>query len=147
MTAINMSKRPSVTARRGSYTAALLTNTVMLYLINGWPGWQAVPFLTDDTEKVIGLVNASIVASLVVNAMYLGYDGRWFKHLGDMTLATFGMLVAVRMWTVFPFAFAASGLDWSLVVRALLVVAIVGSGIGIVANAVPLVFHPARKQV
>jgi hypothetical protein len=31
----------------------------MLYLVNGRPGWDAVPFLTGDTTRVLVLVNPS----------------------------------------------------------------------------------------
>ena len=63
--------RPSRAARRSGYVVAIVLNAAMLYAINVWPGWDVVPFLTDDTVDVLDVVNASIVATLVANVVYL----------------------------------------------------------------------------
>ena len=122
--------RKSVGARRFGYLVAVLVNAAMLYAVNRWPGWQEVPFLTPDTELVIELVNATIVVNLVANLAYLARDPRWLKAIGDVATTAVGLAALVRIWKVFP-------LDVShraeLLIRALLVVGIVGSAIGIVA--------------
>lgn len=33
---------------------APLIDAAMLYVINAWPGWEAAPFLTEDTPLVLG---------------------------------------------------------------------------------------------
>ena len=122
--------RRSVRARRFGYLVAVLVNAAMLYAVNRWPGWQEVPFLTADTELVIELVNATIVVNLVANLVYLVRDPRWLKAIGDVATTAVGLATMIRIWKVFP-------LDVSdraeLLIRALLVVGIVGSAIGIVA--------------
>ena len=136
-------KRPAVATRRFGYVVAVLVNAALLYLVNGWPGWDAVPFLTADTRLVIGLVNASILVNLAANVVYVVRDPPWLKALGDVLTTTVGLVALLRIWQVFPFDFASSSFDWALVVRVLLGVAIVGSAIGIVAAFVSFVRNVA----
>jgi hypothetical protein len=131
-------RRPSVAARRVGYVIAIVVNAVLLYLVNGRPGWQAVPFLTADMTRVLPLLNLSLIAGLAANVVFVVYDAPWCKSLGDLVTAGIGLAVAVRVWQVFPFAFAGS-FDWSLPLRVLLVVAMVGTGVAMLVHAVSLV--------
>jgi hypothetical protein len=131
--------RPGPASRRFGYLVAVAVNVAMLYAVNRWPGWETVSFLTDDTRRVIDLVNASIVVSLVANVVYFVRDPRWLKALGDLLTTTIGIVVLVRLWRVFPFDFPDGSVDWTLVARIVLVVGIVGSAIGIVVALVSFV--------
>jgi hypothetical protein len=132
-------RRPSTGVRKSGYVAAIVVNLVMLGLIHGWPGWEAVPFLTAETEQVLGLVTASLLAAVVLNLLYLAWDPAWFTALGSIVTTVIGLVAMVRLLQVFPFDFGAGGFDWALVARILLWVGIVGSAIGIVVNLVTLV--------
>lgn len=132
-------KRPTLAGRRVGYFIAVLVNAAMLYAVNAWPGWEAVPFLTGDTPQVTGAVNASIIVNLVANVLYLLHDPLWLKALGDILTTAVGMFAMVRIWQVFPFDFSSSSFDWALLTRILLGVGIVGSAIGIIAAFVSLV--------
>lgn len=131
--------RQSVGARRAGYVIAIAVNAALLIAINVWPGWPAVPFLTDATQEVVGFVNASIAVGLAANAVYLLADPRWLRALGDMLTTAVGLVALVRLWQVFPFDFPAGGFDWALLARVLLVVAIVGSVIGILTAMISFV--------
>ncbi len=130
--------RQSLAARRFGYGVAVAVNAVLLLAINWWPGWQAVPFLTPDTELVIGFVNASVIASLLVNVVYLVRDDRPVRSAGDLVTVIVGLVALLRVWQVFPFDFGAATFDWALVFHILLGVAIVGSAIGILVSAIRL---------
>jgi hypothetical protein len=56
---------------------------------------------------------------------------RWFVFLGDAASTAIGTAALVRIWQVYPFEFATEPVDWALVARVVLVVAFVGSLIGI----------------
>lgn len=127
-------RRPPTATRRVGYAVAVLVNAALLYAANVWPGWETIPFLTEDTERVIRLVNASIMVGLAANIVYLVRDPRWLKALGDVVTTTVGLAALVRIWQVFPFDLDSSGFDWPLAVRILLGIAIVGSVIGILAG-------------
>lgn len=144
MTVTAPRSRPSVAARRVGYVVSVLVNIALLYLVNGWPGWEAVPFLTLDTQQVIGLVNTSIVASLLTNVVYLFYDAPWLRSFGDLATTAIGLAALISIWNVFPFDFEASSFDWAVLVRIGLVVGILGSAIGIVVQLVSLMGRPSR---
>ncbi|MCK8672868.1 hypothetical protein M1M07_17375 [Rhodococcus sp. HM1] len=131
----------SAAARRVGYVVAVLIDAAMLYAINVRPGWEVVPFLTEDTPAVLGWVNASIVVGLVANLVYLVRDPRWLKALGDIATTAVGLVALLRIWQVFPFDFGTDAFDWPLVVRILLGLGIVGSGIAILVT----LFTAARR--
>lgn len=131
--------RPGRASRRFGYLVAVAINAAMLYAVNRWPGWEEVSFLTDETRRVIDLLNASIVVGITANVVYFVRDPRWLKALGDLLTTTVGIVVLVRLWQVFPFDFPDGSVDWTLIARIVLVVGIVGSGIGIIAALVSFV--------
>jgi hypothetical protein len=121
-------RRASRGSRRAGYVVSILLNLAVLYAINTWPGWDAVPFLTGETADVIGWVNLSIWVGVAANVLYLLADPVALRALGDVVTTAVGVVVVVRVWQVFPFD-VSSG--WELVLRVLLVLGMVGSGIGI----------------
>ena len=131
-------QRPSRASRRFGYAVSAVVNAAMLYAVNRWPGWEQVPFLTDDTRKVLDLVNASIIVGLVANVVYLARDPRWLKAAGDLVTTTVGLVALVRLWQVFPFD-VAQGSTWELVARAALVLGIFGSAVAILVAVVTFV--------
>jgi hypothetical protein len=139
MTVTEASRRPSVGARRFGYFVALLLEAALLYLLNVRPGWGVLPFLTDDMEQVIGLLNVSIVVGMAANALYLVHDPAWLKALGDLATTGVGIAVLVRFWQVFPFDFGDASFDWALLARIMIVLGIIGSAIGLVVALVRLV--------
>src|SRR5947209_7393455 len=104
--------RPPAAARRTGYMVAAAVNTVLLFLVNVSPGWEAVPFLTGKMTLVLGLVNLSMAAGVIANILFALYDPRWFKALGDLLTTGFGLVALVRMLQVFPFDFGGSSVDW-----------------------------------
>ena len=132
-------RRPSVAARRSGYIVAAAVNGLVLYLVNRRPGWEALPFLTQDMTKVLGLVNASILAGIVTNLVYLFADPPRLRSLGDLVTTGIGLAAMVRIWQVWPISFDGRGFPWDTVFRWLVAIGIVGSAIGIVAALVTLV--------
>lgn len=138
MTSTASTAKSSGASRRVGYAVAVAINGVLLYLVNVWPGWQIIPFLTQDFRDVLGLVNASLVAGMVVNLFNVLLDRRWVRALGDLVTLGIGLAGLVLFWQVFPFEFP-GGFDWSLLVRIVIVLAIVGTVIGIIVQIVTLV--------
>ena len=125
-------------ARRVGYVFAVLFNAAGLYLINVWPGWEAVPFLTGDTRQVLGIVNAVVFTSLAVNVVYLFTDPRWLVALGGLVTSVLGLIGLIRIWEVFPFDFGDTSVDWTLLFHIGLVIGIAGSCIAILVQLVQL---------
>lgn len=140
--------RPSLPARRADYAISVLVNAALLWLVNAWPGWRALPFLTDEMTAVVPLVNASLAAAVIANAVYLVQDPPWLKALGDIVVTAVGLVAVLALWRTFPFAFDAGAVDWGAVTRVLLGLGISGSAISIVVSVVRLVqaLGPARAR-
>lgn len=131
-------RRTSASTRRFGYAVAALVNAGLLYLINVWPQWDVLPFLSEDFTTVLWLVNASVIAGIAVNLVYLVDDPIWVRKLGDILTMAVGIAAMVAVWRVFPFDFGSASIDWALVFRIGLGVAILGSAAGILANLVSL---------
>lgn len=125
--------------RRFGYGVAIVVNAALLYVANNLLAWDWLPFLTDDFERVIPIINVSLAASMVVNLMYMVADPRWFKSLTQIGLLGISLAVTIRMYRVFPFDFSAYGFDWETTARVLMILAIVGIGIGLIAEFVKLI--------
>jgi hypothetical protein len=136
--------RPSAATRRFGYVVAIAVNAGLLYVVNNLLAWEWPPFLTEDFDRVLPLLNVSIVASMVVNGAFLVFDPRWFKTAGDVVTAVFSLAVAGRTLAVFPFDFTPYAFDWETVTRVLLVLMIVAISIGIVAGAVKVIVDLVR---
>jgi drug/metabolite transporter (DMT)-like permease len=128
-----------VASRRFGYALGIAINVLFIFFINEWPGWQQVPFLTDATNDVLPLVNASLVISAVVNAVYLIGDPRWLRALGDAFTAAVSFAVILVVLMVFPFDFSAYSFDWAMLVTVMMWVGLVGSAVAVVANLVTMV--------
>jgi uncharacterized phage infection (PIP) family protein YhgE len=138
-TAMQVTKRhPSVATRRFGYVLATAITVVGWLVINVWPGWQELSFLTNETRDVLWLVNFSLAVSVAINLLYAIYDPPWLKSLGDLVATSIGLVVLVRVWQVFPFDFSDYSTNWAAIARVILVLSIVGSCIGILVQVVTL---------
>src|SRR5215470_13078727 len=127
-------RRPSVGTRRTGYAIAAAINAALLYAIDLRPGWQALPFFTDDIHQVLGLINLSLVTGLAANLVYLAHDPPWVKAIGDLIIMGIGLAVLVRVWQVFPFDSSGDTFEWALLVRVVLILGLVGTGIGVLVQ-------------
>ena len=139
-------RRTTRTERRAGYVAGAVVNVLLLVAVNGWPGWDVLPFLTSDTDRVIALVNASIVAHLAVFALYTVWDPRGVRAAGEILTSGFGIVVTARLWQVYPFDTADDWSGWGLVAHVLVGLGIVGSAIGVVTGVAHLVRACARPE-
>jgi hypothetical protein len=133
--------------RRAGYVVSIVVNAAIVIVVNNLLAWELLPWLTDDFDRVLPVVNLSLLATIAVNVVYLWFDPDWFRSSSQIALNVISIAAIVRMWQVFPFDFSAYDFDWDVVVRILLVVAFAGTVIGIVAEAVKLVGSAFRRPV
>lgn len=132
-------KRPPVAVRRTGYAFAAVINAAILYLLNVWPGWEELSFLTEETTEVLGLVNFSLALGVLLNVVYLFADPAWFKVTGELLTALVSLLVVLRVIQVFPFDFSTWNVDWTWLVWTILIIAAIGTFVGAVVQLVTLV--------
>lgn len=117
---------------------AIAVNVALLHAANNLLAWDIFPFLTNDFERVLPILNVSLGAAIVVNLIYLDFDARWFKSLTQIGLLAISLVVTIRLYQVFPFDFSAYKFDWQLLAKWALILAMVGVGIGVMAELVRL---------
>lgn len=100
----------------------------------------SLPFLTDDFNRVLPIIKVSLVATAVVNLVYMVYDPGWFKSLSQIGLLSISLARAAVMYWVFPFDSSALAFDWATLTRVVLILAMVGITVGIMV----LVVKPVR---
>ncbi len=138
---------PTVVAgRRAGYVAGAIVNAVLLYVANHLLEWEWPPFLTEDFETILPLVNASIILGIATNAAYLFRDGVRFKAFGELVSAAVGLVVAIRTYQVFPLDFSPYDFDWETATRVVLMIGIVGAGIAIIVNGVRILRGPGPER-
>ena len=125
----------TATSRSGNVGSAVI-NALLLWGINIWPGWQILPFLTPDMTRALDLINASLIASLIVNLVCAVIHSRALLALGNIVVMGIGVAALLRLWEVFPFDFGTSWSGWPVLVRVFLVLGIVGSIIGAIVEVV-----------
>jgi hypothetical protein len=146
-TSASTSRRIPSASRRLGYLVAIVLNLTLAYLVNVWPSWHEVSWLTAQTQDVLGLVNLWLLVGAAVTMVYLVYDRPWFTALGDLVTTSIALAVVVEAYTVFPFDFSQTAVDWSAAVRVVLVIAITGTAIGTVVSFVTFIARAARTAV
>ena len=84
----------SAGARRAGHCLAVGFSAAFLFVLSGWPGWQAVPFLTSDTGQVLWLVSLWLAAGITAYVAYLAYDPPLLNSLGDLVTSGIGLAAA-----------------------------------------------------
>ena len=126
------------TGRRIGYAIAVALNVAFLLIANNILDWGWLPWLTEDFSDVLPIMNASLIASIVVNTVYLVYDADWFKGLTQLGLLILSLIVTIRFWQVFPFDFSAYDFGWGTLVRWLLGLALFGVCVAILVQVIQL---------
>jgi hypothetical protein len=145
-THIDVSPDMKRVGRRFGYAVAVVVNLVMLVIVQNVLDWGWPPFLTDDFTQVVPWISFSLVVSILANVVYQFNDDPTVKSTGQIGVNLISILVTYQMWQVFPFDFSAYQFDWAIVVRVLLILAMVGSGIGAVTEAMRLARGASRKR-
>jgi hypothetical protein len=141
-------RRPLATRRLG-YVVAVAVNIGLLYVVNNLLEWGVPEFLTDDFERVLPIMNFSIVVTMLVNLVYLFFDPTWFKSVTQIVLSVIGLIVVVRLYRVFPFDYSAYEFyefEWEVVTRVVLVLIMIGISIGIIVTTARFVAELVRAQ-
>ncbi|MFZ0625261.1 MAG: hypothetical protein WAN34_02040 [Acidimicrobiia bacterium] len=120
--------------RVAGYVVAIGVNVVILVVANNLLDWGWLPFLTSDFANLLWLIDLSMLATIGINLIYIWYDPGWFKSCGQIVTNAMSIVVLARMLQIFPFDFSETAFDWSMITRAVLILALVGSAIGLLVE-------------
>lgn len=124
--------------RQTGYAIAVMVNVAMLVIAHNILEWGWLPFLTADFAQVLPWISFSLIAAVVANLVYQFNDTLLVTSAGGIGTNLISVFVTYRIWLVYPFDFTAYEFDWGVLVRVLLVLAMVGAGIGVLAEATKL---------
>lgn len=134
---------PSTAGTRAGAVAAALADGVLLLLVHAWPGWEAVPFLTGETTRVLPWVDAVLLAGIAVALVQLVRPGGASVPVGTVVTTALGVLATVRVLQVFPFDL---GPGWEVVARVVLWLGVAGGVVGLLAALVAVARLRAARR-
>ncbi len=68
-------------SRRSGFIGSIVVNALLLYAAHHVLDWQ-IPWFTAGWSDVLWAVDLTLETSIVVYALYLVVDARWFRSLG-----------------------------------------------------------------
>lgn len=139
---------PPIAARRFGYVVAIAVNFGLIAVVNNILDWDIAPFLTSDFSRLVGFISLSLALTIAANVVYLAYDPAWFKSLTQIGLLLVSLAVTIRVYQVFPFDFSSYDFDWSTMTRWILIIAMAGTGIGMlteVAKVLRVIINVGRS--
>lgn len=124
--------------RRLGYSVTIALSVGLLYVANNLLEWNAAPFITEDYERILPVLNAAFIATVVVNVIWILYDAAWIRSLGRIILNLIAIGALLLTLNVFPFNFAAYTFNWEALVTFLVLFLILGLVVVTIAEIVKL---------
>jgi hypothetical protein len=111
--------------RRLGYGFVVVISFGIFVVVNNLLERGSVPFLTDDLETLLPIINTALVASMAINIVWIIYDAPWFRSAGKIVLNILGIVALGLTLRVFPFDFSPYEFDWETVIRIAIIAIIV----------------------
>jgi hypothetical protein len=99
--------------QKSEYIAAIIFNLIFLYVVNNLLNWH-IYFITNAFNEVLWIINLSIIASIIGNALLLAYNPEWFHHVIKIIMNIITFIAVYFVYIVFPINFYNPSLNWSL---------------------------------
>ena len=109
--------------QKSEYFVAIIFNLIFLYIVNNLLNWH-VYFITNAFNDVLWIINLSIIATIIGNALLLLYSPERFRHVIKIVLNIFAFIATYFVYEVFPFNFYNSFYNWGI--NILLILAMIG---------------------
>jgi hypothetical protein len=90
--------------KRIDFLISLIVNIIALYIINNLLDWE-VQFINWKWPQVLGILNTSIIVTIVFYAAFIIYSGKLFYLLGRTIMDIIAIVATYRLYSVFPFDF------------------------------------------
>jgi hypothetical protein len=137
MSSIDLEVRPEMTRPRLGYAIAIVVNAVLVVVVQNIEG--SLPFLTAEFAGLVPWISLSLAVAIVANGIFLFDDSPAVKSTGQILMSVVIIGVTYQVLQVFPFDFTGYSFAWDTLVRVLLVLAMVGSGIAALIEMLRLI--------
>jgi hypothetical protein len=115
---------------RSEFVAAIIINIIIWYIANNLVNWN-LSFISPTFIEVLGILNLLIIATIVINFIFLFYDPGWFWNLFHIPIDILGIMTAYTFLIVFPFILNEF---LALVLTILIILGIIGGFIGLIIH-------------
>lgn len=123
--------------RLWKYSRSILSNVIFFFIINLFPLWitKTKGVVTSDWINVLWAMDLAIVTVVLGSIILIAYSPKWLRSLIEFLMSITALISVVVFLNVFPLNFSLVSLSWlNSVIKALLIVGIVGASIGIIAS-------------
>jgi len=116
----------------------VLVNLALLWVANNLLDWDFLPWLTDEFNDALPAINVSLWIAVIVNLLRMAYSPAWFVVVTEIVSLAFSLRATVVLLRVFPLDFNDYWSGWELFARGLLIFAVIGTILAIIAQVVKL---------
>ena len=113
-------ERSRRTERTTEYIIAIIVSLIFLYVFNNLLNWH-IYFVTNALNEVLWIINLSLLATIIGNALLILYRAEWFRHLMKIIINIFNIIAVYLVYLVFPFNFNNSFLNWAINILLILI--------------------------
>lgn len=126
---------------RSEFVVAVIVNAVLLYIFNNLLNWH-LSFIAPNFTDVLGILNLFLTVAIIVNFIFIFYHPHWFRNLLLAVPDVLEIMTAYTLLVVFPFVL---GSGWSLALKILLVLIIVGTVIALVMHLLRFAYNVTNR--
>ena len=113
-------ERSRRTERTTEYIIAIIVSLIFLYVFNNLLNWH-IYFVTNALNEVLWIINLSLLATIIGNALLILYRAEWFRHFMKIIINIFNIIAVYLVYLVFPFNFNNSFLNWAINILLILI--------------------------
>jgi peptidoglycan/LPS O-acetylase OafA/YrhL len=122
--------------QKSEYISAIIVGLIFLYVVNNLLNWH-IYFITNSFNEVLWIINLSIIATIIGNALLLLYSPERLRHVVKIIINIISFIAVYIVYKVFPFNFYNSFYNWGF--NILLILAMIGIAIATIVEIYLLV--------
>lgn len=142
-------KRVSGPVRKIGYVFAIFMNLLLLWAAHNVVRWDYAifDFILDDFNNVLWAIDLSLGVSIVINLVWIFYDGKYVKGVLQIVSNAVGLFMMYILLWKFPYEFRELiDTDWiNTAVRILMILGMVAVTIATFAEGIKLVVGGTQK--
>ncbi len=122
---------------RAEFIAAVIINIIIWYIANNLLNWN-LSFISPTFSNVLWILNYFLIASIVINFIFIFYHASWFRNLLLIIIDILGIIAAYTFLMVFPFLV---GDVLALGLKILIILSIIGFFISLIIHLIKFILR------